>query len=170
MTTVAKAMPVDPSLITRLHDIIEPPAIGMWPWAPGWWLVALLVSLLLMRLMQYAIRYWRRNAYRREAEHALCRAASADFSHPSEQVSECLSVMRRCMLAIHRRKDVAALHGKNWSNALKACLPNAGDFEIDARVLRLLHEGAYLPPHQITAGDAAALLAFTQHWIKAHRR
>ena len=57
--------PQDP--LAALHPLREPVAIGWWPPAPGWWLLAGLVLAALLALAWYALRRYRANAYRRQA-------------------------------------------------------------------------------------------------------
>lgn len=161
--------PPDAALIARLHDIVEPAAVGGWPWAPGWWLLAALLLLCALRVAHYALSRWRRTAYRREARRELRRLASADFATPAERVSACLTLLRRCLLALRPRAEVAVLSGARWADELLACWPAATTLREDLRLLQLLSEGAYLPPDRISAGDAERLHTFTQGWVDGHR-
>lgn len=99
-----------------LRDLHLPEAVGWWPPAPGWWILA---GLLLAGLLYYLVRVWqawRRGAARRAAlaEHArLARryAADGDVVGLAGDLSR---LLRRTMLAYAPRQAVAGLTGDEW--------------------------------------------------------
>ncbi|WP_295007192.1 DUF4381 family protein [uncultured Dechloromonas sp.] len=150
--------------LAALADIVEPAAIGWWPPAPGWLLVALLALLLAVRGMQQFRRHWQRNRYRRLALRRLRPLESAGAALPAQQLlSEALLVLRDCALAMpaaaSRPADRAA-----WSAFLQARLPARYPFLPEA----LLHDAAYWPPARVAREDALAVLRFVRSWVEHH--
>lgn len=150
--------------LATLADIVEPAAIGFWPPAPGWLLVALLALLLAVRGMQHLWRRWQRDRYRRAARRRLRPLESNSDSLPAQKLlSEALAVLRDCTLdmpeATKRPVDRAA-----WTAFLQACLPVRYPFLPEA----LLHEAAYWPPARVTREDARAVLRFVRDWVEHH--
>ena len=144
--------------LARLHDITEPPAPGLWPLAPGWWLVATLLVLLLMRGGQWVWRRWRANAYRRQALRALARCDAAD---PAMSVAACLSLLRHASVAIAPPQDSLV-----WLEWLQARCPTLA---LSPRIRQLLLEGAYCPPQRLSADDAAVLRTYVCRWLQEHQ-
>ena len=53
--------------LAGLKDIHLPPEPGLWPLAPGWWVVIILLAAGLALSLWWAIRCYRSRRYRREA-------------------------------------------------------------------------------------------------------
>ena len=106
---------MDPEQIP-LRDLHLPEAVGLWPLAPGWWvLIALAVAGLGYLLYQQFLK-WRWNAARRVALSELNRVR-AEFEKGADALSlskELSELVRRSMLAYAPRADVAGLTGDRW--------------------------------------------------------
>ena len=57
----------DPADLSNLRDLVLPPAVSLWPPAPGWWIVAAAGLAAAAILSAAAVARYQRNAYRREA-------------------------------------------------------------------------------------------------------
>ena len=57
--------PTDP--LAELRDIHLPATVDVWPPAPGWWLLAVIVLALCIFSLFKLWQWWRHNRYRREA-------------------------------------------------------------------------------------------------------
>ena len=53
-------------LLEQLEPLRAPSTIGFFPLAPGWWLVVALVSIAIGLLIFFALRRFKRAAYRRQ--------------------------------------------------------------------------------------------------------
>mgnify|MGYP001546236083 CR=1 FL=1 len=108
-----------------LRDIHLPEAVGLWPLAPGWWLVIGLVVLTLGWLMIRAWRRWQFNAPRRYALKSLAAVEAEYLSHrdPVRLAKAVSSLLRRGMLAYAPRGEVAGLTGEDWLRWLDEGLP-----------------------------------------------
>jgi hypothetical protein len=126
-----------------LRDVHVPPAPSLWPPAPGWWLVAGAVALVL------AILWWVRRQRRRRklAWQKLFDDACGDAS-PAAQVAAISELLRRAARRVDKQAD--HLQSEDWLRLLdgrkqKAFSEGAG---------RLLLEGGYR--REVPADDFAA--------------
>ncbi len=99
-----------------LRDLHLPEGIGLWPLAPGWWLLIALIAAALLYFIVKRIQHWRQNASRRLALGQLARIrreyeSGKDVLSLSKELSE---LLRRGMLAYAPRAEVAGLTGEPW--------------------------------------------------------
>lgn len=99
-----------------LRDLHLPEALGWWPPAPGWWVLALFVAALLGRYLWRLWRDWRRGSARRLALRELSRIAGryAADGNAARLASDLSALLRRAMLAYAPRGHVAGLTGEAW--------------------------------------------------------
>jgi hypothetical protein len=94
-----------------LRDIHLPPEPGLWPPAPGWWVLIALALIVIVALARRALRAWRRRRRRRallaEFDTALATARDA-----AEEAAALSSLLRRA--ARLRDPAAAALAGEAW--------------------------------------------------------
>lgn len=103
---------MDPqSLLAQLEPLREPPAIGWWPLAPGWWLVIALALAALLYAAVWVRRKWLSNRYRRLAQSQLIDWRNQDQGISLEKLNRLLKVTA---LQAWPSDDVASLHGTNW--------------------------------------------------------
>ncbi len=88
-------MPVENPLL-KLKDIYLPPPVSFWPPAPGWWILALLFTLV---LIFGGIQF-----EKAPDELALLRSLS--------------QLLRRLALTFYTNEQVASLHGTAWLDFL----------------------------------------------------
>ena len=144
----------DAASLTRLHDIITPSPISLWPLAPGWWLLA---AFLLTGVLLFVLRERKRhqaNRYRREALAALASAGTA---------GEVANLLKRVALSAWPRTEVAALHGQAWVEWLQ----RQGGEKPSDEVMLLLTRDVYRKPGQ---AGIEPLKTYAASWIRQHRR
>jgi hypothetical protein len=117
---------MDPDQIP-LRDLHLPDVIGLWPFAPGWWVLILLAVAGVIYLLFRLLLRWRFNAARRLALRELASLrrdyeGGADATVLSKALSE---LMRRSMLAYAPRAEVARLTGDTWLSWLDRGLSDA---------------------------------------------
>lgn len=99
-----------------LRDLHLPAEIGVWPLAPGWWVLIALAAAGLAWLLTHAWRRYRRNAARRAALRELGRL-TRDYRESGNVVElgrRLSTLLRRAMLAYAPRPEVAGLTGDRW--------------------------------------------------------
>lgn len=142
----------DPASLSNLRDIALPPAVPLWPPAPGWWVVAAASVAAAAILIVMAVRQRRRNAYRREALRALNAAAPRDIS----------TVLKRAALAAWPRAEVASLSGGAWLAFLDRTGHTTAFTAGPGRAIETLAFGG-------TVGDVEAVRAAARYWLSHHR-
>ena len=152
------ASPSD-QLLSQLRDIHTAPEAAFWPPAPGWWVLALLLLLLLVWMALKILARWRAQR-RRVAWLQRLSALSSEFD-PSTQPSHYLAAMNELLkiVAIRRRvsRDCATLRGDAWARFLSGH-EEAGEFAP-------LSAGPYQRSPQF---DPVALERAAGDWIRRH--
>ncbi|MCY4471874.1 MAG: DUF4381 domain-containing protein [Kistimonas sp.] len=158
-------------LLASLEPNLEPAAIGFWPPAPGWWLLACLT---VCTCLLAGRSFWKQrhaNRYRRQAlqdvgslyqQHLNCPAGQRDIMGLARSYNR---VLKHAALQAWPRARVASLCGQDWLDFLvntqkdTACLEG----------LSVLGQALY------TAGSGRQppvtpelLHAAVRHWIKTH--
>lgn len=100
--------------LAELHDIQLPTEPGLWPLAPGWWVLLAVVAALIFSV--FLFRYWWRRT-------ALKRAAIAEWQTvaDSELAGQALLTALAQLLkraAISRDPHAAALTDQHWADYL----------------------------------------------------
>jgi hypothetical protein len=150
--------------LAGLRPLQQPEAIGWWPPAPGWWLLALLIVTGLGLLVRHLWRRHRRLAWRRRALLELQRLAS---THPTQagpaELANLNALLRRAAIASAGRARVASLHGDAWLAFLDESLAEPAFRDGTGRPLVDL---AYRPRGQV---DWQPLLELSRRWIRSQR-
>lgn len=141
-----------------LRDLHLPDPVGLWPLAPGWWvLIAIALGALGWVAWQWT-RAFRRNAARRHALRRLRAAVSAYEQHGNavRLGTELSELLRRTMLAYAPRADVAGLTGEEWLRFLDRGLERPAFVDGDGRPVV---EWPYRnPATEIPRSDVAAFV------------
>lgn len=108
-----------------LRDLHLPEPVGLWPLAPGWWVLIAIAAAFLAWGAWRLFQRWRRGSARRAALNELARlqqeyAASGDTTALVRGLS---ALTRRAMLAYAPRLDVAGLTGSSWLRWLDRGMP-----------------------------------------------
>lgn len=114
-------MPTNP--LQDLHDIHLPSPVSFWPLAPGWYVLACLLTIIFLLAFYAGWRYWRRKKLKRlaltELQH-LETTLAEDAEHLS--LTTLSTLLRRSALAAFPRQQVAGLHGEAWLEFLDATI------------------------------------------------
>lgn len=110
--------------LADLRDLHLPPDPGIWPLAPGWWV--LLVAVLLLCVL--AVWLWRRRGQHPGPNPALTEAARLPMRAMSlddaELIAQCAALLRRVAVQQHGQ-HIAGLAGTAWVQHLAAHAPDA---------------------------------------------
>lgn len=149
-----------------LRDLHLPEAIGLWPLAPGWWVLIVLAIAGLVYLLYKRILRWRWNAARRLALRELARVRR-EYEHGADAIAlgkELSELVRRSMLAYAPRGEVAGLTGDSWLRWLDRGLEDA---PFTAGAGRNLETLPYQRPEKVQDEvDIAALIDAVQQRLK----
>ncbi len=148
-----------------LRDIHLPDALSWWPPAPGWSVVVLLplVALAALLFLRHAMRH--RSAALREL-HRILRAIEHG-EQPLACVQQVSAVLRRfAMTAARDPAAVAGLTGRRWLEYLQAHGRAAG---LAADHGHALANAPYMPPEDVDAEQARALVHAGMDWVRSHR-
>ena len=145
-----------------LRDIHAAAAPPVWPPAPGWWLLAVLLLALLVIGTLWLLRRYRAYRLKCQVMDELDALTNTGTNENSLAFLSQLSVLlRRIALRRYAREQVASLTGSDWLRFLDATGGN-GDFEHG--VGQVLEAGPYSPHKQEL--PAEELLALARRWVK----
>jgi hypothetical protein len=152
----------DPSSLNNLNGIVLPPEVPWWPLAPGWYVLAGVLLLLLCWFLIRTFQRHRRNRYRRSG---LAELNSLRLAGAPDSVMGIPPLLKRVALAAYPRKIVASASGREWARILDH---TAGTEDFESRIGSLLDQAAYQDDSLDEAGRNELFRAAEQ-WIRSHR-
>jgi hypothetical protein len=159
----------DPASLANLNDIVVPAAVGWWPLASGWYVVAGIVAVLLAWFVARSARQWKASAYRRAALLELQSLIdnSRDSLGRSSSLRQLPSLLKRTALSVYPRENVAGLSGENWFNFLNAKVAEPSFTESTFETLNRI---AYTTGDLVDIHDDAVEAVFNacRSWIESH--
>lgn len=157
---------MDSDPLSQLADIHLPEQVGLWPLAPGWWVLLFLLAVLAV----WGIILLRRQLHRRNlrlhaiAELQRCRdsleSAAGTEGAQIAYINAVNAVLRRVALAHYPRSTVAGLTGRAWVEFLRS----HGTLSLDEDTARALSEGRFAPHCDV---DPDALQEAARQWINS---
>lgn len=160
-------------LLAQLADIHLPQAVGYWPPAPGWWVLALLLLFGGFLLLRSTIRRSHQNHIR---EHALaelerCYQSSQELLREASKadiggltlryVNEFNAVIRRVALVHYPHAKLASLGGEAWVDFIR----QSGDSSaLSDEIAAALSYGRFQSECEV---DVAAMNRMGQQWISS---
>ncbi|MBT8131166.1 MAG: DUF4381 domain-containing protein [Gammaproteobacteria bacterium] len=154
---------MDPAQLP-LRDIHLPEAIGWWPPAPGWWLLAILAVVIVSLLVQR----WRRDqalrnstAYLAHRELKQIEAAWQEHGNAQHLTQDISTWLRRVAMSLGTRQQAASLTGEHWWHYLDE-LAGAGIFSNGGG--RLIADAPYQADAQVDAGE---LIRLCNRWVES---
>jgi len=145
-------MEPDAASLSNLRDIVVPPPVPWWPPAPGWWFVAAVVLIAAAVLASRMWRWWKSNAYRREA------LLEIELASSIQAISE---ILKRAALVAFPRTEVASLSGQVWIDWLS----KSGREAVPDAVAEALSRGVCDPAYNEHLDESAG---FARRWIRRH--
>ena len=150
-------------LLSQLRDIHAAADPGWWPPAWGWWVLAVLVSALLVLALRHALHRWRGARRRRRLLDALDEIAR-DID-PGESPHEYLARLNRLFRVVALRAfpgtACVRLQGAEWVGFIRSLLPEGAQTDC----LAALAGGPYEPRPVF---DADGLRQLARTWVKTH--
>jgi hypothetical protein len=147
----------------QLRDIHLPGPPDFWPPAPGWWVLAALVS----GLAAWAgVLLWRQFKIHRQRREILALLEQMENATESTATPEFLArlsrLIRRLALMRFPRQEIASLTGHDWLRFLDS---SGGNGQFSRGPGRVLAQGPYMRtlPEPV---DGRALTRLVRHWIQ----
>ncbi|AZE48788.1 hypothetical protein C4K04_3116 [Pseudomonas chlororaphis] len=162
------------SSLEQLQPLIAPPAIGLWPPAPGWWLLLVLLSLLGFGLWRLK-HFWPRKQALPRAEQPLdpLRLAALaelallpkpyDGAPAGAWLQQLNGLLKRLCRNHYPYSQSHTLNGRKWLAFLDNRCPAAG-----LTRWMVLVEGAYKPECKLDDKAIAGLTQAVEIWIRKH--
>lgn len=155
--------------LAQLRDIHLPSPVDAWPPAPGWWLLAALLAAALITLGFYAVRRYRRNAYRRAALaqwHRL-QAQYLATDNGAHYLMQLNALVKKAALTCYGPEQVASLSDSAWLQFLDTKV-KAPLFNQDTGLL--LARAPYQTPHQLeqVTPHIQAIADLCRRWLEEH--
>lgn len=153
--------------LAQLRDIHLPDAVGFWPPAPGWWLLALIVLVVAGYGLYRWLRHRKLNHYRHLALRQLAVLEGQSLS-PLETVQQLNILLKRTLIAAPEPPAAAGLSGERWLRFLDQ---SGHTSAFSNGPGQLLAEAPYRdqPLGAQQAEHIEPLQQLVQQWIKNHR-
>jgi hypothetical protein len=153
---------MNPDPLAQLRDIHLPAPVNWWPPAPGWWVLALLVVVLVGLGTYILILSLRKKRYRKAAlkELALLKKNSA----PRTALEQLAALLRRVAIQSFGRKEVVGLTGRKWLDFLDRT-GKTDQFSCGAG--QALGENLYRADYPVTIDPIFQLV---ERWIRCHKK
>ncbi|HEC29796.1 MAG TPA: DUF4381 domain-containing protein [Gammaproteobacteria bacterium] len=146
----------------QLRDIHLPAEPGLWPPAPGWWILAALLLVLLVWAAWVGLRHYRLHCQRQRILAMIdeLEQETGDNTTP-EKIAQISILLRRLALMRYPRRQVAALTGNDWLRFLDA---SGGQGRFSQGPGQVLATGPYQPALPADL-DIRALGNLVRNWV-----
>lgn len=151
-------------ILETLAEVQLPDPVGLWPTAPGWTYVWLVLSVCGLFWLARYCRYWWRNRYRRSALRRLAEIESV-ARQPLERLQALAVLLKATALEIYPRPEIAGLHGRAWTDFLN---DKAGFDAFDEVAVEILSTRQYRDGGDIDDADVSRLIESTRSWLQRH--
>ena len=152
---------MNPTATLDLRDIHAAAAPALWPPAPGWWVLAVLLVAGLVLSTLWLLRRYRSYRQKLHIMDELESLRDCCDNNTEEFTAQLSMLLRRIALRRYSRQRVASLTGSDWLRFLDETGGN-GDFEHG--IGQILEVGPYQP--QTRELPREGLLALAQRWVK----
>lgn len=149
--------------LAGLRDIHLPEAVALWPLAPGWWIAigTLAAAIVGIHLLIRARRRSLKRAALRELDGIAAGVRSQ--ADAAELALRLATLLRRVAIARFPRRDVASLHGAEWSQFL---IRTSGDRGVTDRIASDLAVAVYAGPSVgLEPSRVEEWISAARHWI-----
>ena len=156
-------VPIDKTL--QLHDIHLPDPAGWWPPAPGWWILAILLTALLTWMTVSVWRWLKYWHWRKRILQEFSHFESIDNVYFLTRITEKL---RQLAIAVYPQDEVASLTGDSWLEFLDKHAEQKGFSQHPAR---LIIESPYTGKQpDLNTQQCRQLQQLTIHWARHNTR
>ncbi len=153
-------------LLAKMHDVITPTPIGLWPPAIGWWILFLLIVSICITVAYLLVTFIQKRKYRKLALKEISFIASNANLSEQEKILRALHILKRVFFTAYpnSRATSAGIHGAQLIKLLNAC---AGKTIFDEQIENGIESTLYAPTSHTL--DALTFLALSKRWIRQHK-
>jgi len=149
----------------QLHDIHLPDPAGWWPPAPGWWILALLLIVLVVWLSRIAWQWLKYQQWRKRVLNEFSHFESIDDVQFLTQITEKL---RQLAITVYPEREVASLTGKHWLEFLDR---HSEQKDFSEHPANLMIEAPYTGQQvDLSSQQNRQLIQLARHWAKHNTR
>ena len=124
------------SAALQLHDIHLPASPGIWPLAPGWWVLLALSLLILIWIIRKALKKAQQQKKLRLILSELNELQEKLKKSPSNEIIADINILlRKVAISVYPQQEVASLTGAEWLKLLDRSVKNAGFSKGAGRIL-----------------------------------
>ncbi len=154
---------MNPDLLSQLRDIHAAPAVSWWPPAPGWWVLALLLLVLLVWLGRRIVARYRAHQRRKQmlAWIDLLNVMVDPVNEPQAYLSMLNRIFKLVALKAFPDQQCAALAGQDWADFLAGKMKTSQTSDS----INVLASGPYDPAPQF---DPQLMSELTRRWIRQY--
>ncbi len=164
----------DQDPLAQLRDIHVPEAVGLWPPAPGWWLLAAIILAAIVVTIVWRYRLYKNNRYRGEASKNLDVAWKCFLENKDAQayILQLTQVLKRTALTAYPKLPINRMSGNQWLSFLDTTMPSSSNLFCSGPGKQLL-DLPYQPPQRKNVdalnSELKPLHKLCKQWIKEHR-
>lgn len=154
------------ALLAQMDDVKTPGEIGIWPPAPGWWLLSLLILLSLFSIGRYIVKKIKSQRYRKYALRELASIAK-NKNDKALCYENIMQVLKRTFFTAYpnSRAYVAGVYGKQWLQLLQKTSKTSTSIDELGNIIDTELYGK--------ANDESKflneLIALSNNWVKHHK-
>lgn len=147
------------STLGELRDIHLPETGGFWPPAPGWWLFALCLLLVIAAAVWFIMRRHRKCRWLRLARRQLGELESRASRNP-QWFAQLNTLLKQAARERYRDQHPEALSGDDW---IRFLLQTSPDGDADSRqIVEAIVHSAWQPA---THADPILAISFARQWL-----
>ncbi len=153
----------------QVGKLIEPPPVAFDFKAPGWYVLGVMFLLLIIFITWLAVKYYRRNLYRKHALQFLNNVEKLllPVNEFDLLVYQTQMLIKRIAMTRYGRRNVSGLRGDEWIAFINATWREKSFDDNDEA---LLNQNIYAPQPTVSADEAAKFIEKARRWIKKHKR
>ncbi len=154
--------------LSQLRDIHLPEPISPWPPAPGWWILLVFSTLLIVGTGYYVARYLNSRKYRRRALAEYSKICSLEGD--KERIQNLLELLRRTVISATGENHCASLSTNEFLDFLQETCFSKNLFNCDREILR---QALYSPIFGMADEEISDLcdlmITDSRRWILDHK-
>lgn len=148
--------------LQNLKDIHMPAGVSMWPLAPGWYAVSLVILVSFIIAIYRLNKWFKYNKPKKQAIKLLKRLRNAPDTQ--SKLTQVALLLKRVGIQYHGAQQVAKLSGRRWIDFLNKTSRKSPLFT--AQSTDLLTKSMYENKPKLNANQLSLLIQQSETWIK----